>query len=90
MKFAYERRFAAVHNRDKIVKNICDKVIADAEHSLDKAEEAGLMSCNVKLPDYPAVFAENVKNFLYGFFETWGYHVEWLGKDLIHISYDGE
>ena len=90
MKFAYERRFTALRNRDKIVKDICDKVIADAEHNLDKAEEAGLMGCNVKLPDYPVVFAENVKNFLYGFFETWGYYIEWLGKDLIHISYDGE
>ena len=90
MKFAYERHFTAVRNRDKIVKDICDKVIADAEHNLDKAEEAGFMSCNVELPDYPAVFAENVKNFLYGFFETWGYHIEWLGKDLIHLSYDGE
>ena len=90
MKFAYERHFTAVRNRDKIVKNICDEAIADAEHNLDKAEEAGLMGCNVELPDYPAVFTEDVKKYLYGFFETWGYHIEWLGKDLIHISYDGE
>ena len=90
MKFAYERRFTAARNRDKIVKNICAEAIADAEYNLDKAEKAGLMGCNVELPDYPAVITEDVKKCLYGFFETWGYHIEWLGKDLIHISYDGE
>lgn len=90
MKFAYERRFTALHNREKIVKDICDKVIADAEHNLDKAEEAGLLGCNIELPDYPVVFAEDVKECLNGFFDLWGYHIEWLGKTLIHISYDGE
>lgn len=90
MKFAYERHFTAVRNRDKIVKDICDEAIADAEYNLDKAEKAGLMGCNVELPDYPTVFTEDVKKCLYGFFETWGYHIEWLGKTLIHISYDGE
>ena len=90
MKFAYERRFTALRNRDKIVKDICDEIIVDAEYNLDKAEDAGLMSCNIELPDYPVVFAEDVKKCLQGFFGLWGYHIEWLGKDLIHISYDGE
>lgn len=90
MKFAYARRFTALRNREKIVENICDKIIADAEDNLDKAEEAGLLGCNIELPEYPTVFAEDVKECLRGFFEMYGYHIEWLGKDLIHISYDGE
>ena len=90
MKFAYARRFTALRNREKIVENICDEIIADAECNLDKAEEAGLLGCNIELPEYPAVFTENVKECLNGFFEAWGYHIEWLGKTLIHIGYDGE
>ena len=90
MKFAYERRFTSLRNREKIVETICDEIIADAEYNLDKAEEGGLLGCNIELPDYPAVFTEDVKECLRGFFEIYGYHIEWLGKDLIHISYDGE
>lgn len=90
MKFAYERRFTALHNREKIVENICDEIIADAEYNLDKAEEAGLLGCNIELPEYPAVFTEDVRECLRGFFEMYGYHTEWLGKNMIHISYDGE
>lgn len=90
MKFAYERRFTALRNREKIVENICDEIIADAEYNLDKAEEAGLLGCNIELPEYPAVFTEDVRECLNGFFEMYGYHTEWLGKDMIHISYDGE
>ena len=90
MKFAYTRRLNALHNREKIVENICKEIIVDAEYNLDKAEEAGLLECNIELPEYPAVFTENVKECLNGFFEAWGYHIEWLGKTLIHIGYDGE
>lgn len=90
MKFAYARRFTALRNREKIVENICDKIIADAEDNLDKAEEAGLLGCNIELPEYPIVFTEDIKECLNGFFEMWGYHIEWLGKTLVHISYDGE
>ena len=90
MKFAYERRFAAIRNREKIVENICDEIIADAEYNLDKAEEAGLLGCNIELPEYPTVFTEDVRECLNGFFEMYGYHIEWLGKSLLHISYDGE
>lgn len=90
MKFAYARRFTALHNREKIVENICDEIIADAEYNLDKAEEAGLLGCNIELPEYPAVFMEDVRECLNGFFEMYGYHTEWLGKNMIHISYDGE
>ncbi len=90
MKFAYARRFTALRNREKIVENICDEIIADAEYNLDKAEEAGLLGCNIELPEYPTVFAEDVKECLNGFFEMYGYHTEWLGKNMIHISYDGE
>lgn len=90
MKFAYERRFNALRNREKIVENICDEIIADAKYNLDKAEESGFMGCNIELPNYPDAFTEDVKKCLYGFFEMWGYHIEWLGKDLLHISYDGE
>ena len=90
MKFAFERRFEAMRNREKIVENICDEIIADAEYNLDKAEEAGLLGCNIELPEYPTVFTEDVKECLNGFFEMYGYHTEWLGKNMIHISYDGE
>ena len=90
MKFAYARRFTALRNREKIVENICNEIIADAEDNLDKAEEAGLLGCNIELPEYPTVFTESIKECLNEFFELWGYHIEWLGKDLIHISYDGE
>ena len=90
MKFAYARRFSALRNREKIVENICDEIIADAEYNLDKAEEAGLLGCNIELPEYPTVFTEGVKECLNEFFEMYGYHTEWLGKNMIHISYDGE
>lgn len=90
MKFAFERRFTALHNREKIVENICDEIIADAEYNLDKAEEAGLLGCNIELPEYPTVFTEDVRKCLNGFFEMYGYHTEWLGKNMIYISYDGE
>ena len=90
MKFAYARRFTALRNREKIVENICDEIIADAEYNLDKAEEAGLLGCNIELPEYPTVFTEDVRECLNGFFEMYGYHTEWLGKNMIHISYDGE
>ena len=90
MKFAYARRFTALRNREKIVENICDEIIADAEYNLDKAEEAGLLGCNIELPEYPTVFTEDVRECLNGFFEMYGYHTEWIGKNMIHISYDGE
>lgn len=90
MKFAFERRFEAMRNREKIIENICDEIIAAAECKLDKTVESGLIACNLELPHFQSEFVDEVKKTLNEFFEMWGYHTEWLGKNMIHISYDGE
>lgn len=90
MKFAFERRFEAMHNREKIIENICDEVIAAAECKLDKAVESGLMGCVLELPHFQSEFVNEVKKTLNGFFEMWGYRITWIGNNLIHITYEGD
>lgn len=90
MKFAFERRFEAIRNREKIIENICDEVIAAAECKLDKAVESGLMCCNLELPHFQSEFVDEVKKTLNEFFEMWGYHITWLGNNFIRINYEGD